>query len=410
MIFGMMYWLLPRMYQAKLHSQKLANAHFWFNTLGIVLYILPIYVAGITQGLMWRWIDDSGQLAYPDFVETTHILVPLYWVRVLGGLVYLSGAILGVYNLIKTWQARPATYAPTVSDAPRLVADYVDPPRPDSRLRAAQRAGFRAQAGQVWLQGWWHRKWERLPLTFTVWAAVAVVSASLFEIIPTFLKTSERPDDRYGQAVLAAGVGRARHLHVGEGCYNCHSQQIRPILAETKRYGEYSKPGEFIYDRPFQWGSRRIGPDLSREGISNPNAVWHIRHFENPRQIREGSIMPSYAFLLSSKLDFEGIPQRMQVMYNLGVPYSEEEIAQGAELARAQARKIAEDLVSQGEREGLEDTQAIALVAYLQRLGTDLFATAEEPADAADGVQTAETEPAESEPAETSAGPQVVSR
>jgi cytochrome c oxidase cbb3-type subunit I/II len=326
----------------------------------------------------------------------------------LRGLVYLSGAILGVYNLIKTWQARPATYAPTISDAPRLVADYVDPPRPDSRLpqHSVLDSGHSLDK---WLQGWWHRKWERLPLTFTVWSAVAVVSASLFEIIPTFLKTSDIPTidtvKPYSPLELAG-----RDIYVGEGCYNCHSQQIRPILAETKRYGEYSKPGEFIYDRPFQWGSRRIGPDLSREGISNPNAVWHIRHFENPRQIREGSIMPSYAFLLSSKLDFEGIPQRMQVMYNLGVPYSEEEIAQGAELARAQARKIAEDLVSQGEREGLEDTQAIALVAYLQRLGTDLFATAEEPADAADGVQTAETEPAESEPAETSAGPQVVSR
>jgi cytochrome c oxidase cbb3-type subunit I/II len=381
MIFGMMYWLLPRIYQTKLYSQRLANTHFWVSTLGIVIWILPIYVAGITQGLMWRWIDDSGQLAYPDFVETTHILVPLYWVRVLGGVLYLTGAILGGVNMLRTWQSRPATYTPTVTDAPRLERSYADPPRPQSRLAPHSVLNFGHKL-DVWLQGWWHRKWERLPLTFTVWAAIAVVVASLFEIVPTFLIRSNVPTiatvKPYTPLELAG-----RDIYLAEGCYNCHSQQIRPILAETKRYGEYSKPGEFVYDHPFQWGSRRIGPDLSREGISNPNGVWHERHFEDPRQIREGSIMPYYGWLLTAPLDFDSIPSRMRAHAALGVPYTEEDITQGIESARAQAAEIAAAMVEQGGTPGLEDRQVIAMIAYLQRLGTDLFAT-ETPAAAPD--------------------------
>src|SRR5688572_31191207 len=117
--FGMIYWLLPRLFQAPLYSKKLAEAHFWVATFGIVLYVVAIYSAGVTQGLMWRAFDDTGRLAYPDFVETVVRILPMYWVRALGGAMYVTGIVLALINLVMTWRARPATYAvQTVQAAP----------------------------------------------------------------------------------------------------------------------------------------------------------------------------------------------------------------------------------------------------------------------------------------------------
>jgi cytochrome c oxidase cbb3-type subunit I/II len=218
---------------------------------------------------------------------------------------------------------------------------------------------------------WWHRGWERLPLKFTVLTTIAVLVASAFEIIPTFLIRSNVPTiatvKPYTPLELAG-----RDLYVGEGCYNCHSQMIRPILAETKRYGEYSKPGEFIYDHPFQWGSRRIGPDLAREG-GRQSHLWHLMHLLEPTNTTPGSIMPAYAHLLDDKLNFKGIPARVQAAAYLGAPY-DKELTDSEAIARAQAKQIADDIVKQGGRPGLADKQVVAMIAYLQRIGTDLFA------------------------------------
>jgi cytochrome c oxidase cbb3-type subunit I/II len=265
-----------------------------------------------------------------------------------------------------------------VHEAPALSRDYRDEPPPPSRLGAVTRLGHR---GDVFLQGRWHRRWERLPIRFTVWVVVAVGVASLFEIIPTFLIRSNVPTidsvRPYTPLELAG-----RDLYVNEGCYNCHSQMIRPIWAETERYGEYSKPGEFVYDHPFQWGSRRIGPDLAREG-GKQSHDWHVRHFENPRQLIAQSIMPAYAHLLTTRLDFEGIQARVDAMAMLGVPYGEAvRDGRAVELARVQAKKIADELVAQGGYPDLGDKQVIALVAYLQRLGTDISAPPPAPAEA----------------------------
>ncbi len=217
----------------------------------------------------------------------------------------------------------------------------------------------------------WHRRWEGLPLTFTVWVVVAVAVASLFEILPTFLIRSNVPSiasvHPYTPLELAG-----RDLYIREGCFNCHSQMIRPLRYETERYGEYSKPGEFVYDHPFLWGSRRIGPDLAREG-GKRSALWHLRHFEDPRAVTPRSIMPKYAHLESSHLDFAGIQSHVDAMAMLGVPYGDA-IHHAPEMARAQAAQIAADLVAQGGPQGLGDREVIALIAYLQRLGTDLHA------------------------------------
>ncbi len=370
MSFGMMYWLLPRLYQAPLYSKKLATTHFWLGTIGILLYITSIYTAGLTQGLMWRAIDEKGNLAYPDFVETVMRLMPFWWIRVLGGTMYLLGVVLAGVNFYMTWKARPATYADSAIETAPLARGYVDAPPPPSRLAPAGVAKL-AHTIDVWLQVAWHRRWERLPLTFTVWTTIAVIAASLFEIIPTFLISSNVPTIASVQPYTPLELC-GRDLYVANGCYNCHSQMIRPILAETKRYGEYSKPGEFVYDHPFQWGSRRIGPDLAREGGKQSHS-WHALHFENPRQIVPNSIMPPYPELLSTKIDFDGLQGRVRVMKQLGVPYTSEQIAKAPELARAQAAEIAKQIVEQGGKGGFEDKEVVALIAYLQRLGTDIF-------------------------------------
>jgi len=161
-----------------------------------------------------------------------------------------------------------------------------------------------------------------------------------------------------------------RDIYVAEGCYNCHSQMIRPIRAETERYGEYSKPGEFIYDRPFQWGSRRIGPDLARIGGKYPH-LWHVRHMDDPTSTTEGSIMPSYSWLLRDQTEFSVIQSRVDVMAMLGVPYGDA-INSAESMARTQAKSIASEIAEQGGPKDLADKKIVALLAYLQRLGTDI--------------------------------------
>ncbi len=369
MSFGMLYWLAPRLFQTELWSRRLCQLHFWLGTLGILFYIVAIYAAGVTQGLMWRAFDETGRLVYPDFIETVVRVLPMYWVRALGGAMYVTGVGFALVNLTMTWRQRPATYAVPVIQAAPLTPDRLEPvpqivvPRHPTMLRFGYTLQFFVAAA-------WHRVWERRPLKLTLWVTLAVVVASLFEMIPTFLIRSNLPSivsvTPYTPLELLG-----RDLYVAEGCYNCHSQLVRPIRAETERYGEYSKPGEFIYDHPFQWGSRRIGPDLHRIGGKYPS-LWHVRHMEEPGSTTPGSIMPSYAWMLTRPADFASIQRRVDVMLMLGVPYGDL-IDRAEAVARDQARQIAADVVTQGGPEGLADKQIVALVAYLQRLGTDLF-------------------------------------
>jgi cytochrome c oxidase cbb3-type subunit I/II len=379
MTFGMMYWLAPRLFQSKTFSVKLANLHFWLATVGILLYVISMYVAGLTQGLMWRAMTPEGQLAYPDFVETTTKIIPFYWIRVGGGLLYLAGAVVGAVNLYKTWKGRPEKYDEPVIEAAPLSKDFEREVRPTSDLTGVVPL---ANKIDVWTTMWWHRTWERMPIKFTVFVIIAVVVASLFEIIPTFVIRSNVPTIQSVKPYTPLELA-GRDIYVAEGCYNCHSQMIRPILSETKRYGDYSKPGESVYDHPFQWGSRRIGPDLAREGGLRTDS-WHVLHFDNPRAFSYGSIMPAYPWLMEKDIDYKSIPLRMKANRAVGVPYTDEEIAAGIEDAEAQAKEIYERFLEQnggpfiptGETEPIDiaDTQSIALIAYLQRLGTDLTA------------------------------------
>lgn len=391
MTFGMIYWLLPRLYQTPLWSKKMAEWHFWLGTIAILLYIVPIYVAGLIQGLMWRAMDETGRLTYPDFVESVRASLPLWWLRILGGAMFVSGIVLMVMNHVMTWVNRPMVYEVPVYSARRLApmpstVTAIDTPPPTSKLERAPVLDL-AKKIDVFSNMSWHRRWERLPIRFTVFVVIAVVAASLFEIIPTFLIRSNIPTistvTPYTPLELAG-----RDIYVSEGCYNCHSQMIRPIVAETKRYGEYSKPGEFVYDHPFQWGSRRIGPDLAREG-GKQSSLWHWLHFENPQQVVDGSVMPAFIHLLETPLDFKKISDRVWAANKLGAPY-DRELTEAPEMAKQQAEEIAAQIVSQGGpvMRTIEnnktlltmDSQAVALIAYLQRMGIDLFKPADMPA------------------------------
>ncbi len=360
MTFGMIYWLMPRLFQTELYSKKLATLHFWVATIGIVLYVVSMWTAGITQGLMWRDLDSTGRLVYPDFIDTVVRLIPMYWVRALGGLLYISGmAMLGV-NLYKTWKARPETYEEPEHEAPALQPleprAYVAEGGVVARIKAAR----------------WHRRWEGLPARFSVFVLIAVAVASLFEIVPTFLIKSNVPTIASVKPYTPLEQ-LGRDIYVREGCYNCHSQMIRPFIEETVRYGEYSKPGEFVYDRPFQWGSRRIGPDLAREGGKRTDN-WHLRHLQDPRSTSPKSIMPPYDFLLKDDLDYSVVQTRIHVLSMLGEPYDADNMKYASALAKAQAEMLADEIVKQGGPKGLEKKEVIAVIAYLQRLGTDISA------------------------------------
>ncbi|QDU32098.1 hypothetical protein KS4_01270 [Poriferisphaera corsica] len=384
MAFGMLYWLAPRIFQTKLWSQKMANAHFWMGTIGILLYILAIYVAGLAQGLMWRAIDDNGQLQFADFIVTIDSIIPMYYVRAVGGALFLFGGLMCAVNYFMTWRSRPSTYEEPVYAAAPLKKVYEgSESKAEARIDGVLDS---AKAIDRFNQFKWHRRWERLPVRFTVFVVVSVTVASLFEIIPTFLIRSNVPTiasvKPYTPLELAG-----RDVYIAEGCYNCHSQMIRPIFAEELRYGEYSKPGEFVYDHPFQWGSRRIGPDLAREGVTRPQALWHYRHFLNPPDTSPRSLMPPYPWLFEQDLDWSSIKTRVWAMRALGVPYSDEEYANARELAEKQAQEVVAKLIEdapslKSKAASLEKSEGIALIAYLQRMGTDITKEAEPEADA----------------------------
>jgi len=380
MVFGMVYWLAPRLFQTPIARPGWVNLHFWMATVGILLYVVFIYAAGITQGLMWRAFNADGILQY-DFLSSVTTLIPLYWVRSVGGGLYLGGLLLGCLNLFMTWQRRPKVYDEPVYEAPALSAGWKPDPIPASTIPAGSTLAV-AHTLNRWGSLRWHRNWEAMPLTFTVWTTIAVVVASLFEIVPMFSIRSDIP--RIASVTPYTPLELVgRDIYISEGCVNCHSQMIRPLVAETERYGEYSKPGESVYDHPFLWGSRRIGPDLAREGVRNPSALWHLRHFNNPLDTSPGSIMPAYPHLLEKPLDYGQATRAVAAMRRLGIDYGEMGPDEAADQARAQSERVMAGLIQEnGTAEGVElfrDTQVMAVIAYMQRLGVDIGKPAEAP-------------------------------
>ncbi|HEX7653629.1 MAG TPA: cytochrome-c oxidase, cbb3-type subunit I [Verrucomicrobiae bacterium] len=346
--FSLLYWLFPRLYNTKLWSTKLANYHFWIGTLGIVFYVIPIYVAGLTEGLMWKQFNKDGFLQYPNFLETIIQVVPMFKLRAVGGSLYIVGALLMVYNLYKT--AKSGQFEPdTEAQAPAL-----------------EKAAKHGKSS-------FHRMIEGMPVYFTVLAVVAVIIGGLVELIPMFLIKENVPTIASVKPYTPLEV-LGRDIYIREGCVGCHSQMIRPFRSETERYGEYSKAGEFVYDHPFLWGSERKGPDLAREGGKYPDA-WHYNHMNDPQVISPGSIMPRYSWLLSQKLEADSLPARLRALRKCGVPYpAGYEDQQAKKDLDAQAAVIVNNLKQQSAITCEPDKEIVAVIAYLQRLGTDIKA------------------------------------
>lgn len=345
--FGILYWLIPRLYKTNLYSAKLASFHFWIATLGILFYAVPMYWAGFAQSLMWKEFTADGILKYPNFLETVTQIMPMYKLRALGGAMYLIGAIVMTYNLVKTMKLGTLN-AEEASEAPAL------------------------EKNEKEHGGHWHRWIERRPVQMIVLSAVVILIGGIVEFIPTFLVQSNIPTIASVKPYTPLEL-QGRDIYIREGCYTCHSQMVRPFRSETERYGEYSKAGEFVYDHPFQWGSKRTGPDLHRQGGKYPN-VWHYHHMMDPTTMSPGSIMPAYAFMAENELDISNTPAKIRAMQTLGVPYPEGYDEKANDDLTKQAKSIADDLKKNKVRID-SNKELIAIIAYLQRLGTDIKAS-----------------------------------
>ena len=355
LIFGMFYYIFPRLFGTKLYSIKLANAHFWIATLGILFWTIPMYWAGFVQGLMWKQFNPDGNMTY-EFIETVERLNSFFILRSFGGLLYLTGACVGVYNLFKT----------------SLVGSLIK----NEEVEAPALVQYKKKSDDHW-----HRVIERKPVRMLILSLVVILIGGAVEIIPTIMVKDNIPAIAAVKPITPLELA-GRDIYIREGCNNCHSQMVRPLRFETKRYGEYSKAGEFAYDHPHLWGSKRTGPDLFREGGKRSDA-WHYVHFLNPKEYLESSIMPSYDFLLeSSALNLDDLPTKINALRTVGVPYEEGYEDEAIADAKTQAKVIANSIITdiskaKGDKkskkvEELSKQEVVALIAYLQRLGTDI--------------------------------------
>ena len=371
MTFGMVYFLLPILWRTKLWSVKLANWHFWLGTLGIIFYAVPLYISGFTQGLMWKQFNPDGTLVYKNWLDTVTAIIPYYQMRFVGGLLYIAGAILMVVNVVAT--VRKGSFQKEVpAEAPAL-----------ANVTKQRKEG---EGLHLWL--------ERTPVLLTILSFVAVAIGGFVEIVPTLAIKDNVPTIAAVKPYSPLEL-EGRDLYIREGCNSCHSQMIRPFRDEVVRFngknGQYSKAGEFVYDRPFLWGSKRTGPDLHRQGGKNPSS-WHYKHMLNPRVTSAGSIMPRYPWLIANDLDRSKMVDKVKLMKNtFDVPYTQAQIDSADQWADNQAAFIVKQIYSEAAdvklayeqrkaAEGanftpLEKKEIVALIAYLQRLGTDIKTT-----------------------------------
>jgi len=397
MAAGLFYWLAPRLWKTKLFSVRLADIHFWTGMTGILLYIASMWVAGISEGVMLNGITPDGVLAYPNFLDvvtSTHMMMVT---RVIGGALYLSGYLLMIYNLTRTiWGAVPVNgvievvpepshtgslkFGGTFFNAPVLYSlllvlfaclwmlgpeGVMLVALPGLILTVISAIVHFESSGAKW--GQWYEQLLASYIPFSALTLVAVLIGGMVQILPTLTLERTTGIDGIKQKLYTPLELAGRDLYIREGCYLCHSQQIRPFASESMRYGEPSKLGESMYDYPFQWGSKRTGPDLARVGGKYPN-IWHYRHMNDPRSTSPGSIMPRYPWLFTQNTDYSVLPNRLRVQRRLGVPFPQQTDAEIVAAARQQAEGIAADLRTNGVQ-AVPDREIIALTAYLQKMG-----------------------------------------
>jgi cytochrome c oxidase cbb3-type subunit I/II len=432
MAAGLFYWLAPRLWKTKLWSVSLANMHFWIGLVGILLYVVAMWTSGIMQGLMLGQVAEGGTTLKYEFVETLKAIQLPYILRSIGGTLYLIGFFLCAWNIFKTARSGqpyddtvevtvaekqhdrmpiskglfsdPVAY--TVAGLAAMILWFFLPPHADkaallvAALLAVQAIRAFRRKGHAWDQ--WHESLLRNYLPFTLLIFIAVAIGGGVQIVPALLVNRAKNVEGRLQELYTPLELAGRDLYVAEGCYNCHSQMIRTLVPDVMRYGragvadDYSHLGESLFDHPYQWGSKRTGPDLAREGgplVTGSTHVrsgkrdnkWHWFHFMNPRWANEDSNMPPYPWLYEKKTDFKSLPTKIAVQSRLGVPYpawTKDEIDQQA---REQGMAIARTLFEGDSPVGYEpmkgksteelvrhfsESQVVALIAYMQKLGT----------------------------------------
>ncbi len=399
MAAGLFYYLFPRIYRTKLHSRGAADLHFYIGTVGILLYVISMWVSGITQGLMWRAENEGGGLTYPNFLETLIAIKPMYWTRLVGGTLYLIGFLIMAWNLIMTakngsladeevtlteiveapaasvpWQAiafgRPVILSLVVCVLLGFFP-FVEPVANVALMALVVAVGTIGALvsfnGQRSDKPTWHALLEGRALIFSVLTVFAVLAGGVAELIPTIIAGGEALRTTRNVPYRALEL-EGRDVYLKEGCYNCHSQMIRPFAWETARYGEVSLADDSVFDHPFQWGSKRTGPDLARTG-GKYSHTWHYRHMLDPREISPGSNMPPYDHLASTTIDFSRTQSKLRAMRSVGVPYKAEQVQTAEADAQEQAAGIVEELAANGERGAIANSELVALISYLQRLG-----------------------------------------
>ncbi|WP_372975686.1 cytochrome-c oxidase, cbb3-type subunit II, partial [Muriicola sp.] len=278
---------------------------------------------------------------------------------------YIIGFIVMLYNIVVTIRSGSAV-EDEKAEAPAL-----------TRVSSRRTVG---ETFHTWL--------ERKPIQLTILATIAILIGGIIQIVPTILVKSNIPTITSVKPYTPLEL-EGRDLYIREGCVSCHSQMVRPFRSEVERYGEYAKAGEFVYDHPFLWGSKRTGPDLLRVG-GKYSDNWHLNHMYDPQSMSAGSIMPAYQWLVRDEHDRSAIQDKMRAMVSLGVPYTEEDISNAFASMEEQALQIEKNLYTdpdfartyeedkaRAREEGREfvemkDREIVALIAYLQRLGTDI--------------------------------------
>jgi len=368
--FAMIYWMIPRIYGTKLWSESLANTHFWIATLGIVIYVVTMWISGITQGTMWFAFNEDGRLQYRDWIEILNAIKPFYWLRFIGGTLYLIGILLCVFNVWKTIRS-----GKMIADEPAEAAALIPDSDHEAQIATALSVKDPRERGNAL-----HSLVERWPTLLSILAALALIVGGALEIVPSLIQGALAPKIASVTPYTPLEL-TGRDIYIREGCSGCHTQMIRTIRAEVERYGEYTRPGEGIYDRPFLWGSKRTGPDLAREGVLRPMAAWHYQHMLDPESVSPGTVMPAYPWLISDDLDLSDLQAKLSALAGTPIytPYSPKQIVNAVADAKTQALAIAAQLRSEDQRlsdvQGLENKEIIAMIAYLQRLGTDLGKT-----------------------------------
>jgi len=430
MAAGMFYWLAPRLWKTKLWSTALANMHFWIGLTGILLYVVAMWCAGIMQGLMLGQIAPGGTTLKYEFIETLNDIQIFYWLRSFGGLLFLVGFILCAINIWKTARSGQAhdesvevtllekkqkdgmTWGESLLNDPLahivlamcfVILWFFLPPHADkAALIVALLLCWKAvSAFKASKDKWtnWHERLIENYLPFTVLVFIAVAIGGSVQIIPSLIVNREKNIEGRLQELYTPLELAGRDIYVSEGCYLCHSQMIRTLVPDVMRYGrpgvadDYSHLGESLFDYPYQWGSKRTGPDLAREG--GPLAVgakymrvgkrgndWHFNHFLNPRQTSPGSNMPAYPWFFEKETDVKSLPGKIAAQVKLGVPWPAMNQHEIRDMVESQSQEIAQSLVDakvylptkpdlkdDALRNHLAKSQVVAVIAYLQKLG-----------------------------------------